>query len=424
MQAIGIDLGTTGICGVAIDCESGAVINSKTVDSNAFISGEAFEKIQSPEKIIFLAKSILDELICDDTAVIGVTGQMHGILYYDAEGEAVSPLYTWQDGRGDLPYKNTTYAGFLGSHTGYGNVTDFYNRENGMVPKNAVGYCTIHDWLVMKLCGLKKAKMHISDAASLGLFDLKTEKFSYNCDICVINDYMIAGSYKKIPVSIAIGDNQASVFSCLSNDTDLLINIGTGSQVSAVTNKIITAESLETRPYFENKYLVVGAALCGGRAYALLKDFYKQILGYKTPVDDTEVYFVMNKMLEMAEKGALSVDTRFSGTRADSTVRGSISGISADNFTPENLTAGVLEGMINELFEMYSEMGIACEGIVGSGNGIRKNKALIKTAEERFGVTLKIPTHLEEAAFGAAMFGLVSEGIFKNAEEVRKLIRF
>lgn len=424
MQAIGIDLGTTSICGAVIDCESGAVLNSKTVDSNAFINGKTFERVQSPEKIFSLAQSIVDELISTDTAVIGVTGQMHGILYYDAMGDAVSPLYTWQDGRGDMPYKSTTYAGFLGSHTGYGNVTDFYNRENGLVPENAVGYCTVHDWLVMKLCGLKKAQMHISDAASLGGFDLESKAFTYDCGIDVINGYKVAGTYKNIPVSVAIGDNQASVFSSLPGDDCILLNVGTGSQISVVSDSIVTAENIETRPYFENKYLIVGAALCGGRAYAALKDFYKQILGYKTAVSDAEVYSIMNKMLERAEKGTLSVDTRFSGTRADSAVRGSITGISADNLTPENLTYGVLEGMVNELYGMYIDMKVKRSGIVGSGNGIRKNKALIKTAKEKFGAELKIPRHTEEAAFGAAMFGLVSAGVFENADQVRKLIKF
>ena len=28
---------------------------------------------------------------------IGITGQMHGILYVDESGRGLSPLYTWQD---------------------------------------------------------------------------------------------------------------------------------------------------------------------------------------------------------------------------------------------------------------------------------------------------------------------------------------
>ncbi len=37
---------------------------------------------------------------------IGFTGQMHGMLYVDASGMAVSPLYTWQDGSGEIPLED------------------------------------------------------------------------------------------------------------------------------------------------------------------------------------------------------------------------------------------------------------------------------------------------------------------------------
>lgn len=425
MKAIGIDIGTTSVCGVVVDTVSGAVISSKTVDSNAFIKTEnSFEKIQSPEKIITLATAILDELMTEDTAVIGVTGQMHGIVYYDASGKPVSPLYTWQDGRGDLPYKNTTYAGYLKSHTGYGNVTDFYNRENGLVPENAKGYCTIHDLFVMQLCGLKTAKVHVSDAASFGMFDINAKTFSYPANIDVYEEYAVAGCYKNIPVSLAIGDNQASVFSSLSSEDDILINVGTGSQVSAIIDKPIPAQDLETRPFFDGKYLAVGAALCGGRAYAVLKDFYKSVLSYNASLSGEDVYEIMDKMLSGAKENGLVADTRFSGTRADESIRGSISGITTENFTPQNLTYAVLEGMVNELYQMYLQMGTKKSGIVGSGNGIRKNKYLIKIAEERFSGKLKTPSHTEEAAYGAALYGLVSAGIFETSSDVRKLINF
>lgn len=424
MQAIGIDIGTTSICGVVIDTNTGELLKSVTKDSNAFISGVAdWEKIQSVGKIITIATEILDSLISAQTAVIGVTGQMHGIVYVDNKGNAVSPLYTWQDGRGNQPFEDTTYAGFLGSSAGFGNVTHFYNKQNGLVPENAVGFCTIHDYLVMRLCGLKKPQIHITDAASFGLFDLKTKRFTCENSVDFVEDYKIAGEYKSIPVSVAIGDNQASVLSSLSNQDELLINVGTGSQVSVVCDDIVTAHNIETRPFFENKYIAVGAALCGGRAYAVLKDFYKSILSTVADVDDKTVYSLMNKFLQEGEEG-LPVDTRFDGTRADKTIRGSINNISTENFTPAALTKGVLEGMIKELYDMYKSMGVNIKGIVGSGNGIRKNKALIKAAKKSFGYNLKIPYHTEEAAFGAALYGMISAGYCQNMSEAGKLIKF
>jgi len=423
-QAVGIDIGTTGICGVVIDTDTGELLQSITRDSNAFLDGVApWEKIQSVDKIISIATEILDRLISPETKVIGVTGQMHGIVYVDDKGNHLSPLYTWQDERGNQAFGNTSYAEFLGSSSGYGNVTDFYNRQNGLVPENTDSFCTIQDYFVMKLCGLTKPLVHITDAASFGLFDLKKKTFSCDNKLDVVEGYQIAGRYRDIPVSVAIGDNQASVLSCLSHEKELLINVGTGSQVSVICDEMISDSQIEMRPFFEGKYLAVGAALCGGRAYAMLKDFYKSILSMVSDADDQTVYAFMGKFLEK-EGEALCVDTRFAGTRADKTLRGSVSGISTENFTPAALTKGVLEGMVKELYDMYLSMNVEINGIVASGNGIRKNAALVEAAETMFGHSVRIPCHREEAAFGAALYAMISAGICKNRKEAGKLIRY
>ena len=425
MKAIGIDIGTTSVCGVLIDAETGKMVNSCTKNSNAFIATDnEWEKIQSVEKIMSAAMDIMDGFMDKDVAVIGVTGQMHGIVYTDKDGNAVSPLYIWQDERGNLPYKHTTYAKYLNSFSGYGNVTDFYNRENGIRPDKAVSYCTIHDYFVMRICGLKRPLMHASDAASFGCYDVKENKFNYDCNVDITADYNIAGTYKGVPVSVAIGDNQASIFSTLADEDSVLLNIGTGSQVSIISDVPIVADNIETRPYFEGKYLLVGSALCGGRAYSLLKNFYSEVLGYSQRVDDDTVYSMMNQMLKKAESTSLHVDTRFAGTRKNPEICGGISGITTENFHPSNLTLGVLEGIATELYGMYQLMGSGKSGIVGSGNGIRKNPALVRTFERMFSSNMKVPMHLEEAAFGAALFALVSCGVFKNAAEAQQLIKY
>ena len=425
MKAIGIDIGTTSVCGVLIDAVTGDLINTKTKNSNAFLVGCAWwEKIQSVDKIINIADEILNDLLCDDVSVIGVTGQMHGILYYNSNGAAVSPLYTWQDERGNLPYENTTYAEYLNSFSGYGNVTDFYNTENRLTPSDAVGYCTVQDYFVMRLCNNKKALMHSTNAAGLGCYDLNENKFSYDCNAQVVTNYCIAGKYKNIPVSVAIGDNQASVLSSLINENNILVNVGTGSQVSVISNAPIIADNVETRPYFDGKYLAVGSALCGGRAYSLLKDFYCNILKYNGAADEGRVYDIMADMLKDAHTLTLSVDTRFAGTRSDKSICGSISDITPNNFTPAQLTLGVLNGMASELYAMYKSMNVTKTGIIGSGNGIRKNSALVSVFEQIFGSKMLIPKHLEEAAVGAALYALVSCGIFKTANEAQALIKY
>ena len=63
------------------------------------------------------------------------------------------------------------------------------------------------------------------------------------------------------------------------------------------------------------------------------------------------------------------MDTRFSGTRYDPTVRGSISGIGADTFTPEHLIVGVREGIADELIGYFGAVPSPVRAKVSSMTG-------------------------------------------------------
>ena len=427
MISLGIDIGTTAICGIATDIESGNTLKTISASSGSFLeSKNAYERCQDADHLLTVAKSILDGLIDEfgaSVSSIGITGQMHGILYFDEKGSPVSPLYSWQDKRGDLPYGSTTYAEHLGSFTGYGNVTDFFNRENGLVPKDAVGYSTVYDFFAMSICSLPRPLIHQSSAASLGLFDLKSKSFNYPYKDKIADDDKIIGCYRGIPVAVAIGDNQASVLGSASFG-DVIINVGTGSQVSVITEKNgKSAEGIELRPYVCGKYLAVGAALCGGRAYATLAGFYKRVLEL-AGAEYENIYALMGEMLDGIEKTSLKFDTRLDGTRANPEVRGSISNISSTSLTPENLTLATLYGMAEELHNLYEANGEKRFSAVGCGGGIRKNARLKRVIEDLFGIKLKIPLCKEEAAFGASLYAAVASGSIKSFDEAAKLIHY
>lgn len=423
MYAVGIDVGTTSICGVAVDTQTGAVHCTASEPSHAFLHTEnAWEKIQDVNRIMQTARSVLDRVGGHGAAAIGVTGQMHGIVYLDADGDAVSSLYTWQDRRGELPYSGGTYSSFCQSPSGYGNVTHFYNQFHQLVPQNAVAYCTISDYLAAKLTGSAPV-MHTSNAASLGMYDLSQNQFTCAFHGEIADDYRLLGHWGSVPVSIAIGDNQASFLGAVSRSDGVLVNIGTGSQISMESDSFIVPEGLEARPFVEGRYLQVGAALCGGRAFAMLEEFFKKVVLAATGSAPENLYPVLERMLAGRSGSELIFDNRFCGTRTNPELRGSISNISADNFTPEEFTAGVLEGIVSELFQAYKQMGRPAGALVGAGNGIRKNPALIRFFESAFGLPMRIPSYTEEAAYGAALFSMLSSGLYATLEEARSILK-
>ena len=432
---IGLDIGTTSISAVAAEVSSGALLRSVTVPNDGILpSPDGVSRLQDPVRIVETALGLKESLAAEfsPVAAIGVTGQMHGILYLDRAGRAVSPLYTWQDGRGNLPYGKSTYAAHLSTRScyplasGFGLVTHFINREQGLVPSEAVTFCTIQDYIALLLARRKTPLLHASDAASFGCFDLEAhtfdrfamEKLGFDNAFlpAVTAETAIIGQDGSIPVAAAIGDNQASVLGSLRENADILVNIGTGSQVSAVVSAPVPFPAGAVRPYVDGQFPLAGSPLCGGRAYALLHRFFArcaELFGG----DGRDIYTVMNDMAaEQPEDHSLTVDTRFCGTRNDPALRGALSEISEDNFTPEQLTRGVLWGMTAELRGLYGEMPLLspATGLVGSGNAVRKNPVLRRYLEEQFNLPLKLPVHRQEAAFGAAVFAAAAAGVYRD----------
>ena len=427
MKIIGIDIGTTSICGVAVETENGEILKSLTKPNNSFIKTEkSYEKIQDTDVIMNSVFEILSELDSAGASAIGFSGQMHGIVYTDENGNAVSPLYIWQDERAALEYKDgKSYAEHLGCFAGYGLATDFYNDINGLVSQNAKYLCTVADYAVMKLCGLKKPLVHITNAASLGCFDIENNCFRLDNPRLpdITAEFKAAGEYNGIPVCVALGDNQASFIGSVSDSDNALINIGTGSQISWLTDNLVNAERVENRPFDGKKFLAAGCALCGGRAFAMVEKLFREI-AILSGNDVDSMYPQINKLLEEKTSSSLVGDCRFCGTRNDPSVRGSISNVSEDNFTAADIAYSVLEGMSQELFDMYKNGGMNAKELVCSGNGIRKNAALRRIVSSMFGCEIKIPLYAEEASYGAALAASVACGCNSDISEACRMIKY
>ena len=427
MKAIGIDIGTTSICGVLINTSNGKLIKKCELPNDTWIqSKNEWEKIQNPDKIYEKVLSIADELYDISVISIGFTGQMHGIVYLDSDGNAVSPLYTWQDGRGNCKYNDTTYAKSLNSHTGYGYVTHTYNKINNLIPDNASVFCTIHDYAAMKLAGAKKPLVHTSDAASFGQFDIKTGKFTVSDSFLpdVTNDFSKLGEYKQAPVYVAIGDNQASFIGSGGDSKTLLINVGTGSQVSISSDNPVECEGIEVRPYTGDNCLMVGCSLCGGKSYALLERFFSDTYTMLTGEKCDSIYDKMNDAANSIPNTSLKTDNRFMGTRENPEIRGSITNISVENFNPENMVRSMIDAMADELYDMFAKMNCKYSNVIASGNGIRKNPALKAALEKKFNCEIKIPSFKEEASYGAALFSTVGCGMYLNITYAQKIINY
>lgn len=490
--AIGLDIGTTTICGILMDVTTGEMVKKITLANDTSIEGkEDWEKMQDAGKIEEKCIRMIEELCVNggDVACIGVTGQMHGIVYVGEDGNAVSPVMTWQDGRGNCPYPGCpekSYAEVMSQQSGYclatgfGAVTHYYNGKNHLIPETAVGFCTIPDYIAMHLAGLQKPVLHGSMAASLGLYSMEQggfdreamEKLGMDASFFpeVLKEEVCIGTWNGIAkVGPAFGDNQASFLGSVDGRSNVLVNVGTGSQVSILGKAGLelaekkkpalgideqtaaisgeralwagrkTFDNLECRPFMEGHCLYVGSSLCGGYAYALLKGLFEEVLEMCGKESSPELYGAMNDWGKKSrEQGiSLTVDTRFRGSRKEPGLRGKIENISPDNLKAGALINGVLEGICQELWGLYQEYEMQAEPrdlgvteakdgeryITGSGNGIRNNPLLREIFCEKFERKMQIPFYAEEAAYGSALFSLYTSGYYKSLGELQKMVK-
>lgn len=447
MQLIGLDIGTTSIAGLTLDVDTGTVDRCISVPNPAtLVSADAFARCQDPEMIFRTVEDILHQLLSasPDIRAIGISSQMHGILYVDRDGSAVSPLYTWQDGRGNEPFEGVTYAqqfteqtGYE-SATGYGMVTHYYHVMNRHVSMHVAKICTIGDYVALQLSKTSQPLLNATQAASLGAynivdhhFDLAAlERVQITPDLLphVASGPAVVGYFcKRVPVCTAIGDNQASYLGTVrSPQPTLLMNVGTGAQLSMAIDEPMSTMPLgwELRPLPSNDgKLLVGSTLAGGKAYALVETFFRQILEMFGQAPEVSLFEKMEALLSQSSPihHPIDVSPRFYGTRQNPQVTGHMAGLSVDNFTPLHVMDGVLRGIAAELRSLYlnlpQHLQDRVQEIVAAGNTIRRSSYFVSIVEALFQSPLMVPTYGEEAALGAAFYAGSTIGVYPSWRE-------
>lgn len=430
---LSVDVGTSKIAAIAFDgATRQSVATIAAVNSATIASLPDGKHEQEPERIFEICLELLRQLVTGGTFVpaevrsIAVTGQMHGVLLVAPNLRPLTNLITWCDqrtaeltsslDRSVWPIDRT--GCYL--HPGYGGATLAVLAHENAIPAGTKAL-TIADYLAAKLCGV--IATDATHAASWGIMDLRRRCWDRELldrlgippavlpeirpDLSELGRLNVdLGLPAEVTVRLPLGDNQASFIGTCGLDNDaMLLNLGTGGQISLPSPEFSRRPELETRPLPFDGYQLVGASLCGGRSYAQLKNFFKQTILAFTGHEpaDSELYAEMDRLIMATEQEPV-VDTRLAGTRMEPRIRGSITGIGIDNFTPAALCRGFTRGMIRELTSMIDpQMTERFRQVMVGGNAIRKNPLAQRFITEELGLPCVRTDSREEAAIGAAL---------------------
>ena len=455
--ALGIDIGTQSTKTGLLEIETGDL---KYISNRSYSSGA----VQSPDEIWNACLDAVAETVakCKDAGnilAVGLSGQMHGTVMYDKNGNILGDLINWQDERCNRPLEK--YGGrttidrmleLMGDEglqdlgtdkmsSGFMGATLFYIMENNPELFSPIAHVLPPtDFIRLRLTGGGDYATDPTNAFATGLFNTREGKWHNDIILKLelpleifpgIKDTQeVAGGIcpqaaqktmlkSGTPIVTGGGDNQMAMIGsgAFAPGSPLCINIGTSSQLCAVVQNYRKVDGIDTRSFIGGNFALVYAGLTGGKSYTwlrniLLDDISK--LGVSI-VSDTNLFAVLDRLAEKAPPGCdgLRFTPTLRGTRRNPTLRGSFTGIGEQNFTLGHRARAVMEGVVGELVDAYTLMGtVGSQSIVGAGNGLVKSEIWQQIAADTFGMTLKI-ADIENAVYGAAVVAATGVGLMK-----------
>lgn len=456
---LGIDLGTSGTKTVLFDI-SGNAVCGKTVEYPMYQPANGWAE-QDPSDWwnaacdgirYVIAKSGID---ASEIAGVGLSGQMHGLVMLDRNGEVLRNSIIWCDQRtaGECQQMNEVIGekrlieitanpaltGFTASKILWvqNNEPEIYEKcAHILLPKDYIRYMLTGEFAT-----------EMSDAAGMQLMDIPgrcwSDEILYKFNI---DRSMLAKLYESpdvtgkvhgkaaeltglkegtIVVGGAADNSAAAVGTGVVRAGTAFTTIGTSGVIYAIADEV--SIDLKGRVHtlcsaVPGKWTVMSCTLGAGLSLRWLRDTCcseEMIDAEKLGVDP---YEVMNKLAEKAPPGAggLIYLPYLMGERSphpDPYCRGIFFGLSASH-NRSSMIRSVMEGVAfsqRECVDVFKEMQVKVEDMVACGGGGR-SPLWRQMLSDMYGCPVSTIKSDEGPAFGAAILAGVGAGIYDSVE--------
>jgi len=453
---LGIDVGTTGCKTVALNDE-GTIVATETFDYPLY-SEKAGWSEQDPHDWWDAAQkgisAIMGQLGGFEVAGIGFSGQMHGLVPLDSEGEPLRRSILWNDQRcsaecdaiinelGGLDAlvsltNNHMLPGFTG-----GKLRWFRDHQPSLYSELR-SVCLPKDYIRFKLTGVLATDE--SDASGTGYFDPRTRQWVPEVvEACgghldmlpkvvgsteqagVVQDAVAQelGLPQGVPVFGGGGDAviQTTSMGILSLG-DVGITLGTAGIVAATAD--FCPENKEARVQISagnspSTWHIMGVSLAAAGAFHWLGEIAAQFGGLNNPD-----FVKLSEMAEAAPVGSAGVLflPYLNGERSPHIApdaRGAFVGL-ARSHGAEHLARSVIEGVVLNLRRILEElisMKVPCRRLIASGGASRSKLWLQILADVCGREVVTFEGGGEGGALGAAMAAGVGIGIWPDFESL------
>jgi xylulokinase len=450
IKLLGIDVGTGGTRALLID-ESGAVIASAIHEHQPFASPRSGWAEQDPQDWWKACQGAVRKLLqqgdveASEIACIGLSGQMHGAVLLDRNGEVLRPALIWCDQRtaAECRYLNETIGPQrLVELTSNPALTNFTLTKLLWVRTNEPGiWRRFHSFLLPKdyirLCLTGVRAIDVADASGTLLLDVAHRRWSdAMLDAVDLNPDCLPALYESqdvvgqvteaaaaktglkagTPVVAGAGDQAAGATGMgIVRPGDVSATIGTSGVVFAASDAPVTDPRGRLHTFCHavpGRWHVMGVTQAAGLSLRWVRDNFGTFTDYdqmsaeaaKIPAGSEGVLWAPYLMGERTPY-------------PDPDVRAALVGLAADH-SRGNVIRAVLEGVafsLKDTLTIFRELSIPVRGIRVGGGGARS--ALWRQIQaDVYGQTVETVQAEEGAAYGAALLAGVGAGAWASVD--------
>lgn len=449
---LGIDLGTTGVKAVVVDDQQ-KILATSYLDYLIQTPRIGFAE-QDPEIWWRSTCSVIKDVVsrsginADLIRGIGLSGQMHGLVALGESCEILCPSIIHCDQRAFAEKKELIdHFGLehLGQivqnqpNSGFQLLSLLWLRKNNRSVFDRIRYVLLpKDYIRFRLTG--EIATEVTDACSTLMFNNVNQKW---CDEiiswagidpsilpdCGNRPYEKSGEVTKdasletglpkgIPVAFGSGDQVAqSVGNGILRSGKASINLGTSGQVSIPTDKVIIDPELKVNLFthaLPGVWYLLGAVM---NATLALNWFKTKV------IFNSDIKFI-DSLADSVKPGSdnLFFLPYLTGERVplmNEKARAGFIGLTLGH-ERAHMCRSIMEGVAYSLYdalEMMRCLGVDSDQFILSGGG---TKSLVwkKILADVFGCPMYFSGVCEQAAMGAARYGMVASGDYRNLDEV------
>lgn len=462
---LGIDLGTSGTKTVLFD-QTGVEIASSTVEYPLYQPKNGWAE-QNPldwwNATIQTTKNILNtsKVNPKDIVGLGLSGQMHGLVMIDKDGQVIRNAILWCDGRTGEECKEITEI--IGKErlieiSANPALTGFTAGKILWVRKNELeNYAKCYkillpkDYIRYKLTGL--LGQDVSDASGTNLFDVKNrcwseeilEKLNINQELMpkVYESVDFAGNITEqasqiiglsteTKVCFGAGDNAAAAIGTgVVSSGKALTTIGTSGVIFAHSDEVSIDPKGRVHTFCSavpNAYTVMSCTLAAGMSLKWFRDNFCQAEIEVAKNLGVDSYEIINQGVKDIPIGCdkLIFLPYLMGERSpilDEKSRGVFFGLSGIH-TKYHMARAVMEGVMysqKQCFELIKQMGINPKYMYACGGGA-KSEIWRQMMADLYNADVLTVVNEQGPALGVAILAAVCAGIYEDVQSACKVM--